>query len=390
VLRVFWKLAWAGVFLLPVSAHAMTGVVLDFRGQTPVDIEVMDGWRAESTPNGLHILAPIDGRLLIKNPVTHGIDAAFLQIATPVTRQASFLWHQRSADLGTYVSLPLTLKPNASQIAYLGLDLTSYKQWDPQADVLGLALPANSEIYIQGIELLKFSWPEKMAEMWKSYWKFDELRGYSINFLWGPMFTTTPIGTVNLFTELPPRATSAVSISYIILLIGIVIAWGINRKWSHWSRFALTRRFAPGTVFLLLLFSGLWLMLDLRMGTELLYYAYHDYRTVLSGPPAERTFRSFGDIHAVLDDVLPHLTSEKTFGLVAPPDSAIQPILRYRAYPVLFTEDVQAPVQHWLIIARPDVTVDDQGLLHIGAVTIGPGKILKRYSDQSFLFSLQP
>jgi hypothetical protein len=391
-LRRLWLTLGCTILLcVPGMTHAMSGLLLDFRGQVPVDISVLDGWKAEPTPHGLHIVAPVDGRLLINNPTAFPIDGIFLQIAVRENQDAQLLWQHRDKPAGTYVRLPLVLEPNSEEIAHVSIDAKSYNQWDPHTSAIGLALPAGSEIYLQGIEFLSFSTWEKLQAIWQSFWKFDTFSGYSINFVWGPIFTSTPLGLENLFTELPPRGLPAVQLGYVVLLIAGALCFAINRRWSQWSRFAITRRLAPGTVLLVIVATSLWLIIDIRMGSELLSYAWYDYQTQIRPPADDREFRGFKDIHAIIGRALADVSGIETFGLVAPPASAVQPILRYRAYPQLFTEDTKSNVRDWLVLARPDVTVDEKGMLRQGdIVLLGPGKIISRYSSMSFYYRLLP
>lgn len=365
-------------------------MLLDFRGQVPVDISVMDGWQAQSTPNGLHIVAPVAGRILLKNPSTLPIHAVFVQAAVRVPQEAELLWNKRSAPNGTYVKLPITLKPNERQIATLPIDTSAYKQWDTRPDILGLTLPGGSEIYLQGIELLSFTLLERLQAVWQSFWRFDDFGGYSINFIWGPMLTTTPVGVLTLFTSLPPRGVSAVWIGYIFLALTACSCW----VWTRLTRKRSVRtwwRYHPATIVLLGVLTTFWIGLDLRMGAELLSYAWHDYRTYLaprSGPPVLRTF---GDLHDVVNRAVTALGPAPRFGLITLPQSAVQPIVRYRALPALMTEDLQAPVTDWLVIARPDVAVNASGMLTIeGQPALGPGRIVERFTEQSFLYTLVP
>lgn len=389
--RLWLGLICTILLIAPGMTHAMSGLLLDFQGQVPVDISVLDGWKVEPTPHGLHILAPVDGRILINNPTTFPIDGIFLQLAVRDNQDAQLLWQHRNRPAGTYVRLPLVLQPDKQEIAHVSIDAHTYSQWDPHTSVLGLALPAGSEIYLQGIELISFDSWEKLQAIWQSFWKFDTFGGYSINFLWGPIFTTTPIGFENLFTEHPPRGLPAVKLGYFVLLIAGALCFLINRRWSQWSRFAITRRLAPGTVLLVIVATSLWLVLDFRMGSELLSYARHDYRTQIAPPHIDRKFRSLGNLHSVIDTALKDLGPAERFGLLAPPDSTVQPIMRYRAYPRLFTQDLKSSVSEWLVLARPDIQVDSNGMLMVdGKTVLGPGTIVRQYSSQSFLYRLLP
>lgn len=389
--RLWLSLGCTILLCAPGMTHAMSGLLLDFRGQVPVDISVLEGWKVEPTPQGLHILAPVDGRILIKNPTTFPIDGIFLQVAVRDNQDAQLLWQHRNKPTGTYVRLPLTLEPDIQEIAHVSIDARTYNQWDPHTSVLGLALPAGSEVYLQGIEFLSFSVWEKLLSIWQSFWKFDTFSGYSINFVWGPIFTGTPLGLENLFTELPPRGLPAVKLGYFVLLAAGALGFAINRRWSQWSRFSITRRLAPGTVLLVVVATSLWLIIDIRMGSELLSYAWHDYLTQIRAAPEDRTFRGYKDIHTVIERGLADVASVEQFGLVAPPSSAVQQILRYRAYPKLFTEDTKSNIRDWLVLARPDITVDEKGMLRQGdTVLLGPGKIITRYSSMSFYYRLSP
>jgi len=377
-----WRLLIASLTLLvPIGAMAASTSVWEFNAQsTTMGTWDVKGWEApQLQSDGVHIRASKDGRMIRDTALTHPVDTIRLVFTRVKPTEGLLIWHIRGTPEDSFVQLPLQIT-NAADPAVIEVDLTPYPAWDRRADKIGLVLPAGADLVLQRIELTGHTPAEKLSALWKSFWNFDTMRAYSINFLWGPILRTTDIGVDSTFDTLPPVGRSGNWIFYGALLLAVAVLL---------VRHFLKRPAARPLWVLLLVAAGCWIAYDIRMGAEIVSYAVHDYRSYVSQPLEKQTFRSYDNFFSVVEQSLPALRERPVFAFVGPEQGPFISRVRYLAYPsrpVRQEESLQG-VNTWLVFYRDDFTVDAQGrLLQDGNVLINSGEILKRFSDNSFLY----
>jgi len=115
---------------------------------------------------------------------------------------------------------------------------------------------------------------EKISMGWKDFWTFDTYKPYTINLLKWPMVL----------------GESANYIFYWIFIIWAIVIlikfWRKSEKCKKW---------------LLILWISLWIIYDLRMWLEFIWYYRNDYNTYISKPKYEKIYRDRGDFYAFVD-----------------------------------------------------------------------------------------
>ena len=127
---------------------------------------------------------------------------------------------------------------------------------------------------------------------------------------------------------------------------------------------------------------------DIRMGSEIVGYAVHDYQTYLSQPPKERTFRVRDNFNAFSELIQPYLQDEEEYVFLPDAEEYVD-FLRYDTYPALpiKPEDAGEQTRYWAIFERPDVLIDEEGRLTIaGEVATAPGTVIEILNLDSFIF----
>src|SRR3989338_4693792 len=108
------------------------------------------------------------------------------------------------------------------------------------------------------------------------------------------MFTTSPVARETLYQLLPPHGTYANTVWYVLLLLSATVC--VELQWKPgYRRKALA---ALGG-----LFAALWILSDLRMGTEAMRYALHDVQENWRKPADERSFRERADFPVFMQQV---------------------------------------------------------------------------------------
>jgi hypothetical protein len=371
-------------FLLPTLASAEQALIWDFHGKKlPADRwEVTNLTSVTATDAGLAIKTTQEGNLRTKLQTPFVADTIVFVFDHATPMEARLVWTQKGQEDRTIIRLPFLIggKPHEE----ISLDIGQYDEWKT-AETVGLEFPANADTVLERIEFHKWTLFEKTAEAWKSFWTFDDDRVYSINFLWGPIFTFNRFERAKMFTSLPPVGKSANILFYVILSIAGIVSLAL----LFWKR----RTAALQTFFFTL--AALWVIYDVRMGLEVFSYLADDYRTYWSQDFAHRDFRTAGNFFDVVERSRPYLLQDKRYAFVGP--GAPSPYLawmRYLTYPSLpiGDQDDYGGVRTWLVFQRDDVTVNEKNQLVFEGKTvlIPQGKIIERFGKDSFLYQATP
>ncbi len=371
--------------LAPASASAVQETLWDFTGGTvPGDWQAIGLQLVQPTAEGLRVRSATEGQLLHLNDAAHPGDAISIRVGSARDFDARVLWRPRDGAEGDLIQLPVFFPAGVHTVR---VNVLEYDVWDPMTPQIGLWLPAGSDLVIHSVALHRWSVAEKVVEMWKSFWKFDGMQPYTINFIWGPMLQRTPIGTENLWEEDPPPHGWSVGRFLVPILaiagFAILAHWALRRDRRN-ARFLGAPAHAAAFA---LVAAVLWIGFDVRMGLETLNYAREDWITWISRAPGNRTFRRVWDLDDVMSQALPELRGVKRFAFVSPPGLPVAARIRYATYPSLpaIGGDDRTGIDTWVVYRRPDILSPSGNAILLEGVTHS-GTVLKRLGTGSFLF----
>jgi len=360
---------------VPLTAHAMGTIEWNFEGEVPGQWDVHMFTGVTPRDDGLYIPANEEGYIVTKTNFEHSPDAVALTFQTEKNIEAVLMWRDPSISTEGYVTFPFIIE-GQSDTQMIDIDLSTSPVWKGFPTEFGIGFPKGSDVLLKKIEFFHWNRVEKLWHGFLSFWKFDIFRSHSINFLWGPWLTFNPIARADMHMMSPPLGTSGMWIFYALLAVGGIICF-VKRK-----------RKQTLTLFLLI-FAGLWLFYDARMGTELLSYVRNDWRDTILKDVGERTLRAHHNILDVADLSIPTITKEPYYLFVGPKDSAYYfSEMRYRTYPVLPVQRGKYAelTKYGLIFGRNDVFFDKEGLKVDGElVRPGEGTVIEQYDEYSAL-----
>jgi hypothetical protein len=364
-------------------AYAMRETVIDFRnGQVPGEWSIADIDTPQPTNDGILLHAPVKQGVFIGTmDIPHDVQALQWSIIAAKPTKVSIAWHPKGSGDSAAVLLPFMVPKAGLNVIDLSMD--AYAQWENgHIDRLGIVLPAGTQVAVQEIRFREWGYGEKIISILRSFWIFDSYLPNSINFLWGPVIAFNPIGAQHMFRSMPPSGRSGM---WLIYIIGICAAMSVvvARKWQ--------KRSLTWTAFGLIALS-LWLIMDIRMGTELLSYAYRDMQNFVLAPQTTQSLRSYESLNAAIENVRSDISGEGTYVAIGPEPSPFFTILRYFLYPALPVKPEHAkPGQFWFIYERSDVQMgDDMRLHHHGEAISSAGILVKRIGQFTFLFRTHP
>ncbi|MCF7844648.1 MAG: hypothetical protein K9M03_02360 [Kiritimatiellales bacterium] len=370
-----------GLLLCPLSVSAVERIELNFEGNTPGNWEVKNLTNASPSPQGLVIKTDRDGRMTTSSNFIESVETVSITVKTYQTMEALLLWKDPEYAADGYIQLPFIMygSPDAQTI---DIDLSSFDFWHSKATEFGIAFPAGAEIILKDITFSNWNAFEKATNVFKGFWTFDTYRSHSINFLWGPWLTFNPIARANIYTRNPPVGNSAMWIFYGILAIG-----GI---WFLWKNHTGGKNKLAG---FLILFAILWLVNDLRMGSELISYVKNDWNNYVSKGIGERTFRSNLSFPDAVDESLAYIANDPYYIFFGPTDTTVYfSIMRYLTYPNLPINggDKMNQVKHAITFGR-NSEIDDEGNLIVDdqIVRVGSGSLLKRINKFGSIFQFK-
>ena len=362
----------------PLGAHAAQETVWSFLGNN-----VPGKWESKglspnpaATPDGMLIqtnkLGTIKRSLKLQHPI-EWIEIEYMS-ATPTKS----LLISKSIN-GSFTELPFVLEMTIEpKTVYL--DISTYNNWNPYTTEIGFAFPAGAHVLIRTIRFSSSNFFEKGAMVFRSFWEFDQYAPYTINFLWGPRIAMNTAELAQMYKHISPRIPSINLLFYILILVVTVPL--IFRVFT-----GKTER-DKALLLVLSLTGALWLIYDIRMGTEFVTYAVHDYQTYVSKPIRERVFRVRSGFNAFSELIQPYIKDEEDYVFLPRLEPSVD-FLRYDTYPALPVKPEQAKesTRYWAIFERPDVLIDEEGQLIIGGeVQTPPGEIVEILDNDSFLF----
>jgi len=372
---------------LPPPAAAMQSEVWNFlEGAISGEWEVRDlSQQPILTEKGLQVLTSSEGLITRMSSVPFPIDAMRIETLTAYDMEIVFAWLNPSIAQGSYLQLPFLIKADVSP-RITSVDLTTISEWPGRSERLGFAFPKGTDLLIRRVEFLHWNPFEKLLEAIKSFWTFDTLNVHSVNFVWGPLLTFTPIARMQMANTDPPIAYSANAVFYILAALVALCCFFLARR--------QTTKGKPLALFFLAI-AGLWIFYDLRMGAEILAYARTDWRSYITAKPEDRTFRFFGNFYDVLEAARPNLQKVPSYLFVGPKgENLYLAAARYETYPSLPQPLPQEPIIEptlALTYGRPQAGIDDEGRFVVdGKIVAGSASVIRTFPNFGLLLELKP
>ena len=135
------------------------------------------------TAQGLHIQTTKDGSIAWQSGLPAHIGTLTLTVTNTTMTEADLLW--KTPGIQGLSQLPFTIEPGTTHT--VTLDPTTQPDWKAATDAIGIGFPTGTDITLQRIVWQTESPFEKLIEPVRSFWTFDTISPYSINFLWGPL-----------------------------------------------------------------------------------------------------------------------------------------------------------------------------------------------------------
>jgi hypothetical protein len=292
----------------------------------------------------------------------------------------AFVWQTKRNEEKEYLQIPITFAPSPSPTT-LTIELGAVGNWDPHPTTIGFGFPPGTDISLQRITVNGWSVSEKFLENIKCFWTFDGLKPSTINFLWGPLLCNSSIARKNLYLHMPPIAHSGMRVIYAFLVIGIAASLTFRLM----KRKRVRRAVARDVLVLMLI---LWVFLDIRMGSELLYNWKTDVESYLQKPVGTRVFRVLRFFPDFAEAIKPLVRDQKHYVLLTPTPVFFTNYIRYQTYPSLpVTPENGSDASIWLAYERPDLTLDTKGrLVENGKPISPPGSITHEFAKGIFIF----
>ena len=365
---------------IPFTVHAASKTTWSFLGgQIGPEWRITGQAKTTAEIGGLRIAPQEDVKVFREAQFLHAVDSVEITYLSPQDAQAVLLWHRPGDPAEDVVQLPF-LFSSTMVASTIKIDTGWYDEWSLHPDMVGLMLPKGADIQLLQLSFTGWNLWDKVVGFVRSYWTFDRFSPYSVNFLWGPIFTVSPIARESLFAELPPHGTYANTVWYLLLLVMIAgcTAWG----WKSHNR--------RNVILCVAGFLGaLWIVLDLRMGMEAISYARADLTEYWMQPDAEKKFRERGDFPAFLSAVRPLLTDRGRYVFLTQFEYPLLGLMRYHTYPSepVAPEKITEGVDTWVIYDRPEIAMNAEGQLTSEGKPISlPGEMLLAFRPGVFVF----
>lgn len=379
------------LILLPTAVAAKETTVWNFEnGVIPGRWDVTGLTSTVPSLDGLRIVTEKDGRLVRNTEITHPVEVVTLTFGPSVPSEVILLWHIRGTPESELVQLPFAIEDPGGGV--IPLNVSYYPQWDPWTDRIGVSLPTGAETTLRSITLEHWSISEQIAQAWKSFWTFDRVRPYTINFVWGPLLNFNPVARGEMYYQQPAAGWSANRLFYGFMLLTAAALAGLwYARWREVQTSPAAREAQHRYALIFLgMFASLWVLYDARMGLEFLGSFLYDYRTYLSAEPGERIFRQRGGFDDFVEHTRPFLADRDRYIFLSAHRWPYFGLARYLTYPSLPTEPGEAArgVDTWVVYDRTDIRVNvKQQLEGEGGETFSaPGTVLFEFAPGTLVF----
>ncbi len=368
------------VAIIPLSAHAESITNWSFLGgQVGPEWLINGQFKSAADMGGLRIIAESDVNVFRKLQTEHGVDAVEITYLSLQKTEAALIWHLPGTPENEVVQLPISFAASTVPTTKR-IDAGRYEEWIRHPDVVGLRLGKGSDIQIIQIRLIGWNTQEKVWNALQSYWTFDTMSPYSVNFLWGPVFTGSPITRTTLYTDLPPKGLYANIVWYALLLLAGAVA-------IAWAKIFKQRR--QSTLAFVMIAGSIWMLSDIRMGAEIVSYALHDIASMNVDNPRDQRFRERASFPAFIHAVAPLVADRGRYVFLTQYPYPFLGLMRYHTHPALPVgpEAAADGLDTWVIFARGDIGMNEAGqLTSEGKIVSPPGRILLEFGPDTFVF----
>lgn len=361
--------------LHPATTHAKTSTLWDFR-----DAASIQTWQGDA---GIQA-AIVEEGFAIRTTNTAGIstplnrtryDALKITYASQRDTNINIAWPKEPGSQEQFIAT--IFLPRSSRPQTIAHDLTHYREWKGSASKLGIVFEPGTEITLQSVELVSFNLFEKLGSALMSFWSFDRIRPSSINFLWGPRVASNPILRDTMWLSAKPYGMSGMWFVYIVIGCGCGLVL--------WKRGKIQQRVFLKSCCMLL--AACWILLDLRMGAELISYARSDRDRYIYRDVGHRLFRErgmFGDFAKNVDAIV---QDGQDYVFLADQRWPYLGLMRYETYPsipVHFDRDL-SEIDIWAVYQRSDIGITDQNEIVLGdTVVSAPGQVTDVFDHDAF------
>lgn len=366
--------------MLPVAASAVTIQVYNFReGQLTASWSGIGPLEKEWVADGLRLTTGSEsGVLVTQHEPPFLADMGSLFVTSEEDVRLQFVWSFRVGSENVTHSAPIFIDANTALPQLFSL--SRHVNWVEGPKTFGILIPPNSSLILHRMDLSKLTMGEKIRSIIGSFWTFDEYRPYSINFLWGPVFGTNPAEMKLLYRFLPPQFTMGTWVVH-LLLAASLLAGAVTYSF-------LKKKIIGRILFFLVL--GMWVLLDLRMGSEFLSWVQNDQRTYIAAAPGTREFRDRDRFYDFAEFAKPLIQDRSRYIFLAEVPWPYLGNMRYLTYPILPAFNLKED-DTWVIYRRPDIAVSQDGQLVFGQTVVSePGQILGSFDKGSFIFRGKP
>lgn len=366
-------------FVIPCVTSAMSSETFDFamnsvnaRWEGKGSI----GMRQENA--GILLHASGTGLLVTNTQLRIVPSMGSIRVTTDMPTTAYFLWSY--ADDAAHVNYTIPIDIPAGTLTDVPFSLSNVRNWGKGEKSIGIVLEPSTTILIHSIRFDALNPLETLLEMTRSFWTFDVIRTYSINFLWGPYVAFDPVERAMLFRFVPPTSLSGTYVLFIGLVVALIALSVLARHAKH------RRSKRSIAIACSVMIACSWFLLDLRMGLEFLHSVGIDRRDYVAAHESTRTFRDRHRFYDFAAFAAPLVSDRTSYIFFAEQQWPYLGNMRYLTYPAIPGIDIEHD-DTWVIYRRSDVSVNDAGQLTIDGLPVtGAGTILDRFDEHSFVF----
>jgi hypothetical protein len=381
------------LFLIaPLPADAKYLELWLFQGADDVDPWRSAGF-AQATLEGPELVFSVTGSAALYRPLPERFEevdalSILLEVERIERAELLFLETNEQKEVSRRFRLELQLREiPEGQGAYVPMSL--YWPYLRKPDTLAFRFTGTgATVRFGGVLFHDYSFLEKLLGAWRSFITLAPFDASTINVLVGPVIVPD-IGPAGPLGEEFSLYTSWNAYLYLLLaLIGTgLLAWAAfrgardHRPWMLLRQQVLTR-FA-------LCIALLWILYDFRMGVEVLAGVWRDHRQLIAAP--ESTFRDRGRFYDFALFARGLVRDREQYEVLLPAQWPYLGSLRYYTYPALPNRESKPISDTWVVYARPEITVSEDGrLVHGEESFTRPGTILGWFSPGSFVFREHP
>jgi hypothetical protein len=383
IITLFGSIVMSMFLLSPLSVEAKLSTLWNF-GENLTEQQWMTNANINmtQTEDGLRFVTESEEAAIRKNlKETHAIDVLYITYTSPKTFEMKVAWIPSGSEEGGIYLFPILFAKSDTPVR-AGVDVSSINKWDRTPQSIGLSFLPGTDVTIQSIEAVAFNPAEKFLELLKGFWTFDVYRPSSVNFVWGPRLVLNPVARVNMYLMQPPSNHSFNSVFYVVAAVGLLLVWwkGKTKRWQ--------KRKALLTCSLLI--GSLWVLYDMRMGSEFLHYLYSDYSSYYSKELGVRTFRERLFFNDFAEAIAPIVADRTSYIFLAEDDWPYTGLMKYITYPSTPTHPYGGNanvIDTWIVYRRSDITMNEENRLILNGQILSPhGEMLHEFDTGTFIF----